>query len=60
MESNIYQLHNESVFLSDYEREIFEERAAIMEFDGGLDKISAEQKALNLILKQRSELQNVV
>ncbi len=35
--------------LSDQEKEEFEERAAIMEYDGGLDKKEAEIKALEVI-----------
>lgn len=38
--------------LSDSEREDFEERAAIMEFDGGLSK-EADQLALEIILQRR-------
>ena len=39
--------------LSADESEDFEERAAIMEFDGGLPREQAEQEALRLILKKR-------
>jgi len=34
-------------------REAFEERAAIMEFDGGLSRDDAERAAWALVLKQR-------
>jgi hypothetical protein len=34
-------------------REAFEERAAIMEFDGGLNRDDAERAAWALVLKQR-------
>ena len=39
--------------LSDSEREIFEERAAIMEFDGGLEREQAEIEAIKRIIKER-------
>ncbi len=41
-------------FISEDEREYFEERAAIMEFDGGLERAAAEEQAWVLILKQRT------
>jgi hypothetical protein len=34
------------------DREEFEERAAIMEFDGGLDRPVAERRALLLFVRQ--------
>lgn len=41
--------------LTDYEREIYEERAAIMEFDGGLARPNAEREALAEVQRQRGE-----
>jgi len=38
---------------SDAVREAFEERAAIMEFDGGLSRDDAERAARAIVLKQR-------
>lgn len=37
------------------EREWFEERSAIMEFDGGLSRAEAERAALALVLERRAE-----
>ena len=39
--------------LSEYKRMEFEERAAIMEYDGGLSKTEAERRALEIILDWR-------
>ena len=39
--------------LSDSERDIFEERAAIIEFDGGLEKERAEIEAIKQIIGER-------
>jgi glycerol-3-phosphate responsive antiterminator len=39
--------------LSDSEKEIFVERAAIMEFDGGLEREQAELEAIKRIIKER-------
>ena len=39
--------------LTETEKEDFEERAAIMEFDGNIPREEAETKALERILKQR-------
>ena len=39
--------------LSDSEREVFEERSAIMEYDGGLHKELAEVEAIKRIIKER-------
>ncbi len=39
--------------LDDYEREIYEERAAIMEFDGSLARERAEVEAIKIILQER-------
>ena len=38
--------------LNDEQREYFEERAAIYEFEGGLDKENAELQAVEAVLKQ--------
>ena len=43
----------DTLFLSDSEREDFEERAAIMEYDGGLNIEEAEQYALERVIKNR-------
>ena len=42
--------------LNDEQREFFEERAAIYEFEGGLDKENAELKAVEAVLRQWPEL----
>lgn len=39
--------------LSDSEREIFEERSAIMEYDGGLPRELAEIEAIKRIIQER-------
>lgn len=39
--------------LSKAEREEYEERAAIMEYDGGLPKAEAERQALEIVRRQR-------
>jgi len=41
------------VVLSEAEREEYEERAAIMEFDGGLSREEAERQGLERILEKR-------
>ena len=38
------------------EREWFEERAAIAEFDGGLNRANAERQAWGAVLRRRQEL----
>lgn len=50
------QINGNSVFVSASEKEDFEERAAIMEYQGGLDQNRAEQEALALVLKRRNIL----
>jgi len=52
------QINGNSVFVSASEKENFEERAAIMEYQGGLDRNFAEQEALSLVLKRRNVLKN--
>lgn len=42
-----------ATFLSEGETEEYEERAAIMEFDGGMDRASAEKAALQDIIDNR-------
>ena len=44
------------VVLSEAEREEYEERAAIMEYDGGLSRAEAERQALERILAKRGNL----
>ena len=39
--------------ITDAEREVFEERAGIMEYDGGLSRDQAEREAMKTILKTR-------
>lgn len=39
--------------LSDAEREEYEERVAIMEYDGGLLRAEAEKRALGIIFERR-------
>lgn len=38
------------------EREDFEERAAIMEFDGGFNRYEAERRALVIVARKRGRL----
>ncbi len=40
--------------LPEHLREDFEERAAIMEYHGGLPQVEAEQKALEIVMVKRS------
>ena len=39
--------------LNEYEQDSFEERAAMMQYDGGLSREEAEREAMILILQQR-------
>lgn len=41
--------------LSEAEREEYKERAAIMEYDGGLPRSEAERLALSIVVKRRTE-----
>jgi len=41
----------ESVILNEDEREFYEERAAIIEYEAGLPRVLAEQEALKLTLE---------
>ncbi len=42
--------------LGENEREEFEERASIMEFDGGLSREEADWRALRIILENRLKI----
>lgn len=39
--------------LNELDREQFEERAAILEFDAGIPRREAERRALGMVLRQR-------
>ncbi len=39
--------------LNEYEQDSFDERAAIMQYAGGLDREEAEREAMKLIFKKR-------
>lgn len=41
--------------MTDIYRELFEERAAIMEFDGGMSREEAERKAGEIVKRMRDE-----
>lgn len=58
--SDILELQNNQLFLSSAEREHFEERAAIMEYEGGLSRQQAEQAAFEMIKKYRQVYNQVV
>ena len=47
------ELHFKIDSLSDPEKEDFEERAAVMEYEGQLSKEEAEWRALRIILENR-------
>ena len=55
-----FHLSNESLFLTLDEKENFEERAAIMEYEAGLSKLEAEERAIRCIINKRKKFQNVV
>jgi len=42
-------------FLNTIEEEYFEERAAIMQYDGGLSQPDAEEEAFRLLLQRRQQ-----
>jgi len=42
--------------LNDYEKEMFEERAAIMEYDGNFSTEEAEWRALQIILMHKTRM----
>jgi hypothetical protein len=50
------QEHDILSTLSEAERDDFEERAAIMEYDGGLSREEAERQAMLRILEKRGVL----
>jgi len=41
--------------MTDKEQEAWEERAAIMEFDGGLTRAEAESRALNIVCNEKGK-----
>jgi hypothetical protein len=56
LESDIIEISEVSNWLeklSDSEREIFEERAGIVEFEGGMERERAEVEAIKLIIQER-------
>jgi len=55
-----FQANIESDFLSVAEREHFEERAAIIEFDAGFDREQAEELALLLVMDSRDKYQKAI
>ncbi len=50
----------ESLFISEAEREHFEERAAIMEYEAGLPREEAEKRALESVIRCRGEFRRAV
>lgn len=40
--------------MTEAEREAYEERAAIMEFDGGLSRRDAEREAMKAVIRNRN------
>ena len=58
--SDILELQSNQLFLSSDEREHFEERAAIMEYEGGLSRQEAEQAAFEMIKNYRRVYKQVV
>ena len=55
-ESIFSQTQNLILALGKVEREDFEERASIMEFDGGLSREEADWRALRIILENRMKI----
>ena len=47
------EMTDEEPALSELEREAFEERAAIMEYDGGLSRAEAESRAMAEVIRFR-------
>lgn len=43
------------ISLTEQEKELFEERSAIMEYDGGLSREQAEKEALQDVYTRRAE-----
>ncbi len=50
----------ESLFFSDSEREHFEERAAILEYEAGMERKEAERRALESVIGARVNLRCAV
>ena len=50
------ELHFKIDSLTDFEKEEFEERAAIMEYEGQLSSEEAEWRALRIILENRIKI----
>lgn len=50
------QIHTVSDSLNSAELENFEERSAIMEFEGGLSREEADWRALRIILENRPKI----
>ena len=58
--SIVFQSERETVFLSVSEHEHFEERAAIMEYEAGLNREDAERMAMQKIIKGREKFKRAV
>jgi len=56
----LIELHGENSFLSHAEREDFEERAAIIEFDAGYERKYAEILAFEAILRSRASYKEAI
>ncbi|MEM1151059.1 MAG: hypothetical protein AAGI03_10940 [Pseudomonadota bacterium] len=50
---NLRSTNPQALAFTALERDLFEERAAIMEFDGGLARATAERRAARLVLQAR-------
>lgn len=46
---------NKPYFLNEWERDYYEERAAILQYDGHLSKEESEVRAMEEMLKKRKE-----
>lgn len=55
-QSLLKQIHNVTRSLDKREWEDFEERSAIMEFEGGLSREEADWRALRIILENRPRM----
>jgi len=53
MNSELKIIYSKLKSLSEAEREMWEERAAIMEYDGGMDREQAEIKAYKCLFEKR-------
>lgn len=49
------ELKNAVATLTETETDEYEERATIMEYDGGLPRSEAERQALEIVVKRRTE-----